>query len=139
MTPAHIPAALRRLVAARAHGKCEYCLYPEAASFLAFEIEHIVAEKHGGATAAENLALACPFCNRYKGADLGSFDPETGRLVRFFNPREQQWAAHFTLNAALIVPLTPEGRATVLILQFNHPDRIWERQRLVEAGQYPPR
>ncbi len=33
-----------------------------------------------------NLALACPYCNRYKGTDLGSLDPETGQLTPFFNP-----------------------------------------------------
>jgi hypothetical protein len=35
------------------------------------------------------------------------------------------------------VPLTPEGRVTAAILQLNHPDRIMERQRLIQAGKYP--
>jgi 5-methylcytosine-specific restriction endonuclease McrA len=29
-------------------------------------MEHIIAEKHRGSTEAENLALACPYCNRAK-------------------------------------------------------------------------
>jgi hypothetical protein len=82
---------MRLTVIKRADGRCEYCLYPQAASFLAFEIEHISAEKHGGKTVLENLALACPYCNRYsnrfKGTDLGSLDPESGLLIPFFNPR----------------------------------------------------
>lgn len=137
MTHTYIPTALRQIVQERAGGRCEYCLYRQEMSFLAFEVEHIIAEKHGGATTADNLALACPYCNRFKGTDLGSLDPETGQLTPFFNPRTQRWDDHFRLDAARIVPLTPEGRVTVAILQLNHPDRIMERQRLIQAGKYP--
>jgi hypothetical protein len=106
-------------------------------AFLQFEIEHIVAEKHGGATVSENLALACPYCNRHKGSDLGSMDPQTGQLRPFFHPRTQAWSDHFRLEEALIVALAPEGRVTVAILQLNHPDRVLERRRLIEVGVYP--
>ena len=111
MTRTYIPTALRQVVRERADGRCEYCLYPQAMSFLVFEVEHIIAEKHGGTTTADNLALACPYCNRFKGTDLGSLDPETGQLTPFFNPRTQRWAEHFRLDGARIVPLTPEGGA----------------------------
>lgn len=90
-------------------------------------MEHIIAEKHGGQTTADNLALACPYCNRAKGTDLGSLDPETGRLTPFFSPRAQRWEDHFRLEGGVIVPLTPEGRATAAILQFNLPERVRER------------
>lgn len=133
----YIPTALRQMVRERASERCEYCLYPQEASFLAFEVEHIIAEKHGGATTENNLALACPYCNRFKGTDLGSLDPESGQLTPFFNPRTQQWTEHFRLDGAWIVPLTPEGRVTVAILQLNHPDRILERQRLIQVEEYP--
>jgi hypothetical protein len=106
-------------------------------SFATLECEHIVAEKHGGATAADNLALACPFCNRFKGTDLDSLDPDTGQLTAFFHPRNHQWGDHFRLEGARIVPLTPEGRVTVLIFQLNHPDRIAEREPLIQLGMYP--
>lgn len=132
----YISPALRQVVYERADGRCEYCLYPRELSFLTFEIEHIVAEKHGGTSTVDNLALACPYCNRFKGTDLGSLDPETGQLVPFFNPRTQQWADHFRLDGARIVPLTPEGRVTVAILQLNHADRVLERQRLIQVGEY---
>lgn len=134
---AYIPTELRQMVHERAGGQCEYCLYPQEAAFLAFEVEHIIAEKHGGDTTADNLALACPYCNRFKGTDLGSLDPETGQLTPFFNPRTQQWSEHFQLDGAQIAPLSPEGRVTVGILQFNHPDRLVERQRLILVGKYP--
>lgn len=67
----YVPARLRQLVIERAKEKCEYCLFPQSAALLTFEIEHIIAEKHGGTTEAANLALACPYCNRAKGTDLG--------------------------------------------------------------------
>jgi hypothetical protein len=137
MTPTFIPAALRQMVIERAAGRCEYCRYPQEMAFLAFEVEHIVAEKHGGPTTPDNLALACPYCNRFKGTDLGSLDPETGQLTPFYNPRTQQWAEHFQFDGAQILPLTPAGRVTVTILRLNHSDRIQERVRLIEAGKYP--
>ena len=133
----YIPAALRQVVLARAAERCEYCRFPQAASFLTCEVEHIIAEKHGGATIESNLALACPFCNRFKGSDLGSLDPETSQLTPFFHPRNQRWDDHFHLEGARIIPLTPEGRVTVIIFQFNHPDRIAEREPLIDAGMYP--
>lgn len=94
----YVPAVLRRLVSERAAGRCEYCRYPEEVAFFAFEIEHIISEKHGGPTTAENLTLACPCCNRAKGTDLGSLDPTTGQLTPFFNPRTQLWHEHFSLD-----------------------------------------
>jgi 5-methylcytosine-specific restriction endonuclease McrA len=126
----YIPPWLRQFVIERANNRCEYCLYPQALSMLSFEMEHIISEKHGGATTAENLALACPYCNRAKGSDLGSIDPQTGKLTPFFNPRTQRWSDHFQLVRAEIIPLTAEGRVTVAILQFNHPDRLRERAQL---------
>ena len=55
-------------------------------------------KKHSGDTTFENLALACPFCNRAKGSDLESIDPDTGQLTPFFNPRIQDWGDHFRLD-----------------------------------------
>jgi 5-methylcytosine-specific restriction endonuclease McrA len=126
----YVPSALRRLVTHRAGGICEYCQFPQTASFFAFEIEHIIAEKHNGITEAENLALSCPCCNRFKGTDLGSIDPATKQLTPFFNPRLQKWSDHFRLEAGTIIPLTPEGRVTAKILQFNLLERVLERQQL---------
>lgn len=130
----YISPSLRQAVAERARHGCEYCLYPRMAAFFTFEIEHIIAEKHGGQTISENLALACPYCNRAKGTDLGSLDPITRLLTPFYNPRMQRWRDHFVLRDAEIIPLTPEGRVTVAILQFNEPDRVAERRHLLTAG-----
>jgi len=86
---------------------------------------------------ATNLALACLRCNRHKGPNVGSFDPLTGQLTPFFDPRRQQWAEHFRLEQAEIIPLTPEARVKVRILRLNDADRMAERQALLNVGLYP--
>jgi hypothetical protein len=134
MTTAYIPDALRRLVYERAQGRCEYCLTPESVVLSAHQVDHIIAQKHGGLTQAENLALACALCNKYKGSDLASLDPDTGEIAPLYHPRRDRWAEHFRLVNGRVVPLTPAGRVTVRLLQFNHPDRISERLLLIKAG-----
>lgn len=105
--------------------------------FLPHQADHIIPEQHGGSTSAENLALACIHCNRYKGPNLASLDPLTGELTPLFNPRIQVWTEHFILEQAYIQPLSPIGRVTAQLLRLNHPDRIRVRQALTEVGTYP--
>jgi hypothetical protein len=93
----YVAAALRRLVAARAGGVCEYCLLHEDDTFFGCQVEHVIAEKHGGATTADNLAYACVFCNQYKGTDIASLS-EAEQLTRLYNPRTDRWADHFRLD-----------------------------------------
>ena len=133
MSKTYISAALRRLVEERADRKCEYCMIPAAIAFFAHEIDHVIAEKHGGATDASNLAFTCWRCNRHKGSDLGSFDPQTGAFSFLFNPRTQQWSQHFVFADIRIVGQTPSGRTTVKLLQFNSNERVAERQRIHQA------
>jgi len=135
---APIFAALRRRVMERAGRCCEYCLVPDGLSFYAHEVDHVVAEKHGGPSEVENLACACWRCNRYKGSDLTSIDPDTGIIAQLFNPRLQRWAEHFRLDGALIVPVSATGRATSALLRFNQPARVAERTGMIAKGQYPP-
>lgn len=130
MSITHIPAALRRLVVERANNRCEYCLLPADATFFPHEIDHVVAEKHSGKTEAENLAFACWRCNRHKGSDLGSFDPQTQSFSLLFNPRLQVWSEHFTFQEEQIVGLTPEGRTTISLLLLNSEERLAERRSL---------
>ncbi|HEX5443706.1 MAG TPA: HNH endonuclease signature motif containing protein, partial [Pirellulales bacterium] len=96
----YVSAELRRLVTARASGVCEYCLIHEDDTWLGCQIDHVISEKHGGLTSADNLAYACVFCNRSKGTDLGSIAQTSGQYIRFFNPRVDQWYEHFSLNGA---------------------------------------
>jgi len=129
MSVSYIPAALRRLVEERANRCCEYCLLPENVSFYTHEIDHVIPEKHGGKTDAANLALTCWRCNRHKGTDLGSFDPQTEQFSFLFNPRTQKWSEHFACDERAIVGLTSEGRTTVKLLQLNTDERLVERKR----------
>jgi hypothetical protein len=117
--------ALRQLVRDRALERCEYCRIRQAADPLfTFHIEHIVPRQHGGATVESNLALACHHCNLHKGPNLTAIDHQTGAVVPLFNPRDQQWEAHFDLRGASIVGLTPTGRATVRLLKMNTAARL---------------
>jgi hypothetical protein len=134
----YVTAELRRLIATRANGLCEYCLIHEDDTYFGCQVEHIVSEKHGGPTEAANLAYACVFCNRAKGTDLGTIVPSTGVLIRFFNPRRDRWNDHFALDGVRIKPQTEIGEATIRILRFNDPDRLDERESLERVGRYPP-
>jgi len=134
MSENYISASLRRSVEERANYCCEYCLLPANVAFFSHEIDHIIAQKHGGITEENNLALTCWRCNRHKGSDLGSFDPETGEFSFLFNPRTQQWIEHFTREELIILGLTPEGRTTLKLLQMNTPEWLTERQRLYNSS-----
>ncbi len=134
MSKAYIPASLRELVYDRAKGCCEYCLIPEVAAFSSHQIDHIIAQKHGGLTKPENLALSCSLCNKFKGSDLTSIDPQTGKITPLYHPRADCWSEHFKLTAESCQPLTAKGRATVQLLKLNRSDRVSERKILLEAG-----
>jgi len=54
----YVSRELRRLVSTRARGRCEYCLLAEADAFFTHETDHIISQKHDGATSADNLAWA---------------------------------------------------------------------------------
>ncbi|MBX7233594.1 MAG: HNH endonuclease [Caldilineales bacterium] len=138
MSDSYIPAGLRRLVIERAGNRCEYCLMPERFTFARHEIDHVVAVKHGGRTAADNLALSCTLCNKLKGSDISTIDPATGLMAPLFHPRLNQWSDHFRLDGARIEPQTATGRATTRLLQFNRADRIAERELLILAGVLRP-
>ncbi len=125
---------LRRLVSERAAGRCEYCLIPQVATAHLHEPDHIVSRQHGGETHERNLALACLRCNRHKGPNVGSFDPFTGELTAFFNPRVQRWSDHFEWDDGFLRPLTAHARVTVKVLRLNDTDRVAERNLLLQCG-----
>lgn len=129
-------AALRQFVRRRAHDCCEYCRLPQAAaSFFRFHIEHVRARQHGGTDVSDNLALACPDCNRHKGPNLTSVDPDTGQGVSLFNPRRHSGDDHFEMHGPLVVGTTAIGRATIQLLRWNDDERIEIRAELQAAGE----
>lgn len=112
---------------------------PENFSFLPHQIDHVILEKHDGRTDAANCALACILCNQHRGSDLAAIDPATGQITPLFNPRQHRWVEHFSLaEDGALVSSTPEGRATIHLLQLNGPERIEERKLLREAGFWNP-
>jgi len=129
-------AAMRRDVVRRAGNRCEYCLIHQDDAASRLQVDHAIAEKHGGATTLDNLALSCLPCNRRKASDIAANDPETSALTRLFNPRLQSWVDHFRITGPRIVGLT-EGRTTVAFLQLNSPERVLEREELISAGRFP--
>jgi 5-methylcytosine-specific restriction endonuclease McrA len=52
-------AELRRQVVERAGNCCEYGLLPQEFAASTHQVDHVIAEKHGGQTVIENLALSC--------------------------------------------------------------------------------
>jgi hypothetical protein len=133
----YINAELRQSVIERAGDCCEYCRISQEDNRFTFHVDHIISEKHEGVTEIDNLCLSCPYCNTYKGSDIGSIDRETSELTSFFNPRIHYWNGHFELDGASIEPLTPEGRVTVRMLRLNSDERLMERDGLLQLGRYP--
>jgi hypothetical protein len=128
-------AKLRQFARIRAGQLCEYCRVPQEFSELRFHIEHIVPRQHGGDDSADNLALACPYCNLRKGPNLTAIDPKTGMIEKLFNPRIDFWFDHFAYEGAYITGLTPTGRATVSLLEMNDPERQRIREIVAQIGR----
>lgn len=120
----------------RALNRCEYCLFPALHAWLPFQIDHIIAEKHGGVTRADNLALSCYYCNSFKGPNIAGIDPDGDPeiAVQLFHPRRQVWSEHFAWKGAVLTGLSPTGRVTLSVLRVNDSDAIEFRQLLLETG-----
>ena len=125
-------------VAARAGFRCEYCHAPQAVSNSHFEVEHVWPQSRGGLSEPENLALACAFCNVFKGAAVEALDPFAGVVSRLFHPRLDVWSDHFKVDAAWqIFGLTPVGRATVERLRMNRDLALLARGYWAMLGLFP--
>jgi hypothetical protein len=101
-----------------------------------FQIDHIIALQHGGTDAADNLALACIHCNRFKGPNIASVDPGTGEIIRLFHPRRDTWTDHFVWDGPELKALTAIGRATISLLLINGPEIVAVRKALQEEGVF---
>ena len=130
----YIPDALRQKIQQQAKNRCEYCRLHEIDAYHSHEIDHIFAEKHGGETAEANLCLACFVCNRHKGSDLCSIDPQTGNVTTLYHPRRDTWTEHFRLmQTGIIEPLTATGRVPARVLRFNRLDLVDDRRSYCRA------
>ena len=125
---------LEQLIWNRAAAVCEYCQMPQRFDDLPFEIDHVVAQSHGGKTSSGNLALSCFPCNRFKVPNLAGMDPQTGRLAKLFHPRRHAWSRHFRWQGSTLIGRTPVGRATIRVLHINEYLRVRLRAQLVSEG-----
>ena len=132
-----IDAALRERVRTRAGLRCEYCRVPEQFDPLPFQIDHIIARKHHGASVERNLSLSCFACNNHKGPNIAGIDPVSAEIVALFDPRREDWDSHFQWKEGELVGLTPAGRATVDVLCINLPRRLAFRKALIAEGVSP--
>ena len=133
-----VPLALKRAVFQRAGGRCEYCGLSQAGQEAQFHADHIHPLADGGATALDNLALACVSCSLRKGARRSAPDSATGRRAAFFHPRAQVWSDHFQWKGCRLIGRSPTGRATVDGLKMNR--MLAQAIRAEESlrGRHPP-
>ena len=127
---------LRELVRQRARGRCEYCGFPQEYSVRPYHCDHVIARQHGGATEMKNLAWACNRCNLHKGTNLFGIDPETGKPMRLFNPRQDRWGDHFQWHGSLLAGRTAIGRTTAHLLDLNDPLLVATRAALMAEGAF---
>ena len=99
-----------------------------------FHVDHIVARQHGGETIIENFALACLHCNQRKGPNIAGRNPETGKIVPLFHPRQDRWDDHFEWRGVDLIGRTEIGRATIQVLAINDPGFRAIRTALRDEG-----
>jgi hypothetical protein len=140
MSTTYVAKELRERVAAQAQYRCGYCLTAAAIVGTPMEIEHLIPESLGGLTEESNLWLACSLCNDHKSNRIAAVDPDSGEVIRLFDPRRQMWGEHFRWSDGgdLIIGQTPTGRATVLALKLNRATLVKARQLWVLVGWHPP-
>jgi hypothetical protein len=130
-------ASLRQQVFERAHHCCEYCQACERLTGQPMHVDHI---DPGGGDDVDNLCLACANCNQSKHAVTSATDPLTNEVVSLYNPRIQDWTAHFAWidDGLRVQGLTPTGRATVERLKINQERSVVARASWILTGLHPP-
>ncbi|MEX2176893.1 MAG: HNH endonuclease signature motif containing protein [Pirellulaceae bacterium] len=140
MTAGTISASLRSALAAAARHRCGYCKTSELVTGAPLEVEHLAPRSRGGTSVEENLWLACRLCNAHKSDRIQARDPRTGQFAALFNPRRDDWSAHFrwSSDGLIVEGVTPQGRATVEALGINRPSLVVARRIWVAARWHPP-
>jgi hypothetical protein len=111
---------MARRVRKRAKDQCEYCRLSQQWQEATFHVDHVKPRSLGGKMTPGNLALACVSCSLRKSARAVANDPKTGKSVKLFNPRQDEWEDHFLfLPSYRIRGLTERGRATIKALGMN--------------------
>ena len=130
MAESYIPIAVQKEVIRLSNGYCEYCLHPENYASDFFHFDHIIPLSMGGTADLSNIARSCGLCNGFKR-----------QIIEHFNPRKSIWTVHFKWSEddLLILGETPNGRATIELLQLNRQQVVNLRQLLRNAGLHPPK
>jgi len=136
-----ISSSLRERVFQAAGWRCGYCLSPQELVLGVLEIDHIKPISDGGTDDEDNLWLACRACNMVKRTKTQGLDPQTGRAVPLFNPRQQNWWEHFgwSVSGLEVRGITPIGRATVVALDLNNIIAVMVRRNWLKTGLHPPK
>lgn len=136
---ARISKVLDQKIRVQSKDRCEYCLAPQNLLPYKLEIDHIYPQALGGETIEDNLWLCCRECNAHKARKHKVTDDLTGTSVILFNPRKDDWTAHFDFspNKTEIIGKTAGGRATVAELQMNNIYQRTARSAWVDLTLYP--
>ena len=72
---------------------------------------------------------------------IAAADPQTGEIVRIFDPRREAWTDHFgwSTEGDLILGKTPTGRATIAAIRLNRAELVEARRAWIIAGWHPPK
>lgn len=138
---ARISKDLDQKIRRQAKNRCGYCQSPQELLPFKLEIEHIHPQTLSGESVEDNLWLACRECNAHKAAKIKAVDKLTGKIVRLFNPRRQNWHKHFEFSRDFseIIGKTACGRATVEALQINNVYQTTARSAWSETNKFPPK
>lgn len=136
----YIPVELQRSIREQFRDRCAYCQTAEFLTATTFEFEHIQPLVAAGITVFENLCLACPSCNRYKGSRQ-RVTTETGEEVMLFHPQRQVWTEHFiwSEDGVEIQDLSLIGKVTIDTLRMNRPALVRVRKMWVKLNEHPPK
>jgi hypothetical protein len=136
----YVPEAARHRIIEAFGNRCSYCLAAQQYVLSKLEIEHIIPVAQDGSNDEWNLCLACRLCNLYKSDQIEATDPISKAIVALFNPRTQAWSDHFqwSQDGAIIIGLTPVGRATVEALRLNNEIGVEVRRNWVLVGWHSP-
>jgi len=85
----------------------------------------------------KRASARCEYCRLPDLAPhLMLFHPDTGRVVRLFNPRRDAWTRHFVWEGLRIGSITAKGPTTAWLLEFNSDERLKLRHGLRKLGLF---
>jgi hypothetical protein len=68
--------------------------------------------------------------NRFKGPNIAGINPDSGEIVRLFNPRRDIWTEHFIWDGPRLKARSSTGQATIALLRINDPEVVAVRKAL---------